>query len=184
MMLLNCGVGEDSWESLDYKEIKPVNPKRNHCWIFIGRADAEAETPILWPPDAKNWLIRKDPDAGKDWRQEEKGTTEDEMVGWHHWLDGHEFEWALGVGGRWTGKSCVLQFMGSQRVGHNRVPELNWTDTQFWGFPSGWVIQNLPANAGDASSNPGSGISHGEENGNPLQYPCLGNPMDIWPGGL
>ena len=77
---------------LDCKEIKPVNPKGNQSWIFIGRTDAEAETPILWPPDAKNWLIRKDPDAGKDWRQEEKGMTEDEMVEWHHQLNGYEFE--------------------------------------------------------------------------------------------
>ena len=74
------------------------NPKRNQSWIFIGRTDAEAEGPILWPPDAKNWLIRKDPDAGKDWRQEEKGMAEDEMVGWQHWLDGHEFEQASGDG--------------------------------------------------------------------------------------
>ena len=77
---------------LDLKEIKPVYPKENQPWIFIGRTDAEAETPILWSPDAKNWLIWKDPDAGKDWRREEKGPTEYEMVGWHHWLDGHEFE--------------------------------------------------------------------------------------------
>jgi len=76
---------------LDCKEIKPVNPKGNQSWIFIGRTDAEAETPILWPPDAKNWLIGKDPDAGKDWRWE-KGMTKDEMVGWHHWINGHEFE--------------------------------------------------------------------------------------------
>ena len=82
---------------LDYKEIKSVNPKGNQSWIFIGRTDAEAETPILWPPDVKNWLIGKDPDVGKDWRQE-KRVTEDEMVGWHHWLDGQEFEQALGVG--------------------------------------------------------------------------------------
>ena len=77
---------------LDYKEIQPVHSKGNQSWIFFRRTDAEAETPILWPPDAKNWLTRKDPDARKDWRREEKGTTEDEMVGWHHWLDGHEFE--------------------------------------------------------------------------------------------
>ena len=77
--------------SLDCKEIKPVNPEENQSWIFIGRTDAEAEVPILWPSDAKNWLIRKDLDAGKDQRQEEKGTTEDEMVGWHHRLNGHEF---------------------------------------------------------------------------------------------
>ena len=78
--------------SLDYKKIKPISPKGNQTWIVIGRIDAEAETPILWPPDAKNWLIGKDPDAGKDWRWEEKGTTEDEMVGWHHPLNGHQFE--------------------------------------------------------------------------------------------
>ena len=83
---------------LDCKEIQPVHPKGNQSWIFIGRTDAEAEAPILWPPDVKNWLLRKDPDAGKDWRQEEKGMTEDEMVGWHHWFDGHEFEQALSVG--------------------------------------------------------------------------------------
>ena len=77
---------------LDCKEIQSVHPKGNQSWIFIGRTDAEAEAPILWPPDVKNWLIGKDPDAGKDWRQEEKGTTEDETVGWHHQLDGHEFE--------------------------------------------------------------------------------------------
>ena len=77
---------------LDCMEIQPVHPKGNQSWIVIGRIDAEAETPIFWPPDAKNWLLGKDPDAGKDWRWEEKGTTENEMVGWHHWLYGHEFE--------------------------------------------------------------------------------------------
>ena len=83
---------------LDSKEIKPVNPKGNQSWIFIGRTDAEAEAPILWPPDVKNWLIGKDPDAGKEWRQEEKGMTEDGIVGWHHWLNGHAIEQAPGVG--------------------------------------------------------------------------------------
>ena len=88
---------EKTLESLlDCKEVKPVNLKRNQSWIFIGRTNAEA--PILWPPDVKTWLIGKDPDTGKDWRQEEKGMTEDEMAGWHHWLDGHEFEQAPGVG--------------------------------------------------------------------------------------
>ena len=76
---------------LDCKEIQPVHPKGDQSWEFIGRTDVEAETPVLWPPDAKNWLIWKDPDAGKDWRQEEKGTTEDKMVCWHHRLNGHEF---------------------------------------------------------------------------------------------
>ena len=77
---------------LDYKEIQPVSPKENQSLIFTGRTDAEAETPIFWLPDVKNWLIGKEPDAGKDWRREEKGMTEDEMVGWHHSHDGHEFE--------------------------------------------------------------------------------------------
>ena len=94
---------------LDCKEIQPVHPKGNQSWIFLGRTDTEAESPILWPPDVRNWLTGKDTDAGKDWRQEEKGTTEDEMVGWHHWLDGHEFEQALGVGeGQGSLASCSL----------------------------------------------------------------------------
>ena len=83
---------------LDCKEIQPVNPKGNEPWIFIGTTNAEAESPILWPPDVRSQLIRKDPDAGKDWRQEEKGTTEDEIVGWHHQLNGHDFEQVLGDG--------------------------------------------------------------------------------------
>ena len=83
---------------LDCKEIQPVHPKGNKSWIFIGRTDVEAETLIIWQPDVKKWLVGKDPDAGKDWRKEEKGTTEDQMVGWHHWLNGHEFEQALDVG--------------------------------------------------------------------------------------
>ena len=84
---------EKTFESpLDSKEIQPVHPKGNQSWIFIGRTGAEAETPIIWPPDVKSWLIWKDPDAGKDWRQEEEGMTEDEMAGWHHRLNGHEFE--------------------------------------------------------------------------------------------
>ena len=89
LMLLHCDVGEDSWDS---KEIKPVNPKGNQHWIFIGRTDVKAEALILWPPDAKNWLIWKDSDARKDWSWEKKGMTEGETVGWHHWLKGNEFE--------------------------------------------------------------------------------------------
>ena len=92
---------------LDCKEIQPVHPKGNQSWILIRKSDAEAETPILWPPDVKNWLIWKDPDSGKDWRREEKTTTEDEMVQWHHWLSGHWSWW-------WTGRPGVLQSMGSQ----------------------------------------------------------------------
>ena len=107
---------------LDCKEIKPFDPKGNQSWICIGRNDAEAKTPIFWPPHAKSWLIGKDPDAGRDWGQEEKGTTEDEMAGWHYWLDGRESEWTLGVG---DGRPGVLRFMGSQRVRHDWVTELN-----------------------------------------------------------
>ena len=90
LMLLNCGVGEDSWSPLNCKDIQPVYPKGDQSWVFIGRTDDEGETPVLWPPHGKSWLIGKDPDAGTDWGQEEKGTTEDEIVGWHHWLNGHE----------------------------------------------------------------------------------------------
>ena len=118
---------EKTFESpLDCKEIQPVHPKGNQSRIFIGRTHAEAETPILWPPDVKNGLIWKDLDAGKDWRWEEKGMTEDEMVGWHHRLNGYEFEWTPGVGdGQRPG---VLWFMGSQRVGQDWATELNWTE--------------------------------------------------------
>ena len=98
---------------LDSKEIQLVHPKGYQSWVFFGRTDAKAETPILWPPDAKSWLIGKDPDAGKDWGQEEKGTTEDKIVGWHHRLNGHEFGWTLGVGDGQGGLACCVQFMGS-----------------------------------------------------------------------
>ena len=97
-MLLNCGVGETLESPLDSKEIQPVHHKGNQSWIFIGRTDAEAEAPVLWPPDTKSHLIEKGPDARKDWGQEKKGMTEDEMVGWHHWLNEHEFEQTRGDG--------------------------------------------------------------------------------------
>jgi len=93
-MLSNCGAGEDIESHLDSKKIKPVNPKGNQFWIFIGRTHAEAETPILWPFDVKSRFTEKDPDAVKNWGQEEKGETEDEMSGWHHWLNGYNFEQA------------------------------------------------------------------------------------------
>ena len=119
LMLLNCGVGEDSWESLDSKEIKPVNPKGNKPWIFIGRIDAEAEAPILWPPDVNSPFLEKDTDAGKNWRHEEKGTTEDKMVRWNYQFNEQEFEQTER---QWrTGKPKMLQSMGSQRVRHNWV---------------------------------------------------------------
>ena len=92
LMFLDVVLEKTLESPLDYKEIQPAHPKGNQSWIFVRRTDVEAEPPILWPPDVKSQFIRKDPDAGKDWRQEEKGMTEDEMVGWHHWLDRHEFE--------------------------------------------------------------------------------------------
>ena len=111
-----------------YKESKPVNRKGNQCWMFTGRTDAEAEALILWPPDVKNWLIGKDPVAGKDWRQEEE-TTEDEMVGWHHQLDGHEFEHTLGDGEGQGGLAGCGPW-GCKESRYNWASELNWTDSQ------------------------------------------------------
>ena len=111
---------------LDFKEIQPVHPRGNQSWIFTGRTDAEAEILILWPPAVKNWLIRKDPDAGKDWRQEEKGMTEDEMIGWHHQLNGHEFEYILGAGDGQGGLACCDSW--GCGVGHDWETELNWTE--------------------------------------------------------
>ena len=101
---------------LDSKDIQPVHPKGDQSWVFIGKTNVEAETPILWPPDAKSWLTWQDLDAGKDSGQEEKGMTEDKIVGWHH---RREFRW-------WTGRPCTLRFMGLQRVGHDWATELNW----------------------------------------------------------
>ena len=119
---------EKTLESLlDCKEIKPVHPKGNQSWIFIGRTDAEA--PILWPPDVKNWLLGKDPDAGQDWRWEEKGTTEDEMVGWHHLFTGHESEQTLGIGDGQVSLACCSPW------GHKELDtteRLNWTEALYY----------------------------------------------------
>ena len=114
---------------LDCKEIQPVHPEGNQSWIFIGRTDAEVETPILWPHDAKNWFIGKDPMLEKiEGGGEEKGTTEDAMVGWHHWLNGHEF-WVNSVSWWWTGRPGVLQSMGLQ----SQTPLSNWTELSLSG---------------------------------------------------
>ena len=109
---------------LDCKEIQPVHPKGDQSWVFIGRTDAE--TPILWPPHVKSWLIGKDPDAGRDWGQEKKGTTEDEMVGWHHQLEGHRFGWTPGVGDGQGDLACCSSW--DRRVGHYWATEMNWTE--------------------------------------------------------
>ena len=124
-MLLNCGVGEDSWESLGLQGEPTSHPKGNQSWIFIGRTDAEAEAPILWPPDVTNWLIGKDPGAGKDWGQEQKGTTEGEMVEWHHRLNGHESEWTPGVGDGQGSLACYSPWHCKEL---DTTERLNWTD--------------------------------------------------------
>ena len=126
---------------LDCKEIQLVHPKGNQSRIFIGRTDAEAETPILWPPDANNWLIGKDPDAGQDWRQEEKGTTEDEMVGWHPRLDAHEFEETPGVGDGQGGLVCCSSSGHKESDMTDHWTELNWVSRMF-----SWILWVFLAN--------------------------------------
>ena len=123
-MLLNCGVGEDSWESLDCKEIQLVHSEGDQPWDFFGRTDVEAETPVVWPPHA-SWLIGKDSDAGKDWGQEEKGTTEDEITGWRHWLDGRESEWTQEVGDGQGGLACCDSWDHKEL---DTTEQLNWTE--------------------------------------------------------
>ena len=115
--------------SLDCKEVQSVHPKGNQSWIFIGRTDAQAETPTLLPTDAKNWLIGKDPDAGKDWRQKEKGMTEDEKVGWHHWCDGHDFDKVSEVGDGQGSLACCCPW-GRKEL--NTTEQLNWIEPLFW----------------------------------------------------
>ena len=110
---------------LDCKEIQTVHPKGVPSWVFIGKTDVEAETPIFWPPDEKSWLIWKDPDAGKDWGQKEKGMTEDEMVGWHHRLNGHRFGWTLGVVDGHGGLACCSSW---SRKESDTTEQLNWTE--------------------------------------------------------
>ena len=120
LMLLNCGIEEDS---LAFKEVQPVHPKEDQSWMFIERTDVEAETPVLWPPNVKSWLIGNNPDAGKGWRWEEKGMTENEMVGWHHWLNG--WVWVNSRSWWWTGKPGMLQSMGLQ----SQTQLSSWTET-------------------------------------------------------
>ena len=130
-MLLKCGVGEDTCESLGLQG-DPTSPsKGDQSWVFIGRTDAKAETPILWPPHVKSWLIGKDSDAGRDWEQEEKWMTEDEMAGWHHQLDGHEFEWTPGVGDGQGGLACCNSW---GRIESDMTQWLNWTELNWDGF--------------------------------------------------
>ena len=159
---------------LDSKEIQPVHPKRCQSWIFIGRTDAEAETPILWSPDVKNWLIGKDPDVRKDWRREEKGNNR----GWDGWTASpNQWTWVW-VNSRswwWIGRPGVLQSMGSQRVRHGRATELNWTD--IWSRLFNWLV--TPNNFFQCACCLGEGNTGSiGSTGSPLQYSCLENPMD------
>ena len=133
-MLLSCGVGEDSWESLGlqghptspfWRRLALISFFGRNSLVFFGRNDAKAETPILWPLHAKTWLIGKDADAGRDWRREEKGMTEDEVVGWHHRLDAHEFVWTPGVGNGQGGLACCNSW---GRKESDMTERLNWTD--------------------------------------------------------
>ena len=121
---------------LKCKQIKPDNPKGNQSWIFIGRTDAKVETPVLWSPDVKNWLIGNDSDAGKDWRQEERGTTEAVMVEWHLWLDGHEFEQGLGTGEGQGSLACCSPWGCKES---DTTEQLNWTElnTYMWNLENG-----------------------------------------------
>ena len=129
LMLLNCGGTLES--PLDCKEIQPVHPKGDQSWVFIEKTDVEAETPTLWPPNAKSWLIWKDPDPGKDWGEEEKGTTEDEMVGWHHWLNGDGFGWTPGVGDGPGGLACRGSWSFKSQTWLSDWTELNWTNNKW-----------------------------------------------------
>ena len=161
---------------LDCKEIQPVHPRGDQSWVFIGRTDAEAEAPILWPPDAKSWLIGKDPDAEKDWGQEEKGMTEDE------WLDVIIDSMDMALGELWDllmdreAWRAAVHGASKSQTWLSDWTELNWC--QCLGFPGGSVVKNPPAKAGDMHLNPGLIWSPGGENGNPLQYSCQNNPMD------
>ena len=110
---------------LDCEEIHPVHPKGDQSWVFIGSTDAEAETPVLWPPHGKSWLIGKDPDAGRDWGQEEKGKTEDELAGWHHWLEGRKSEWTPGVCDGQGGLACCNSWV---RKESDTTEQLNWSE--------------------------------------------------------
>ena len=124
-------------KTLDCKEIQPVHSKGDQSWVFFGRNGAKAETPVLWPPHAKNWLIGKDSDAGRDWWQEEKGMTKDEKAGWHHWLNGREFEWTPGIGDGQGGLVCCNSW---DRKESDTTEWLNWTDLT-WTKP--WIFKYL-----------------------------------------
>ena len=129
---------------LGCKEIHPVHSKGDQPWVFFGRTDAKAETPVLWPPHVKSWLIGKDSDPGRDWGHEEKGTTEDEMAGWHHWLDGCEFECTLGVGDGQGGLTCCNSW---GRKESDTTEQLNWTEGLFSKFYMLFLLKEISTSA-------------------------------------
>ena len=142
---------ESPW---DCKDIQPVHPKGNQSWVFIGRTDVEAVTLVLWPPDVKGWLIWKDPHAGKDWGWEEKGTTQDEMVGWHHRLDGHEFGWTPGVGDGQKGLACAVHGVARTWTRLSDWTELSAVSSTQWAAINGWLtwLMNGCFRSGEASA--------------------------------
>ena len=164
---------------LDCKEIQPVHSEGDQPWDFFWRNDPKTETPVLWPPHAKSWLIGKDPDGGRDGGQEEKGTTEDEMSGWHHRLNGREFEWTPGVGDGQGGLVCWDSWgrKESDMTERPNCTELNWILLRR-ASQVAQLEKDLPASAGNTGLIPGSERPPGEGNGNPLQYSCLENSMD------
>ena len=176
---------------LDCKEIQIIHSEGGQPWDFFGRNDAKAKTPVLWPPHAKSWLIGKDSDAGRAWGQEEKGTAEDEMAGWHRWLDGRQSEWTPGVGDGQAALACCDSW---GRKESDTTERLNWTEPQldswvgkicwkrdrlptpvFLGLPCGSAGKESTCNAGDLDLICGLGSSPGEQKGYPLQYSGLEN---------
>ena len=155
--------------------------KEIRLWDFFGRNDAKAETPVLWPPHAKSWLTGKDSDAGRNWGQEEKGTTEDEMAGWHHWLDGHESEWTPGVR---DGQGCLACCDSWGHKESDTTEQLIWSDLNIIGLPWWLSSKESACDTGDMGLTPGSGRYLGGGHGNLLQCSCLENPIDRgawWP---
>ena len=179
LMLLNYGVGEDSWESLgDCKEIQQVHSKGDQPWVFFGRNDAKAETPVLWPPHVKNWLIGKDSDAGRDWGQEEKGTTEDEMAGWHHWLNGYESAWTLGVCDGQGGRVCRDSW---GRKESDMTERLKWSKLNLHIIT---LVENKVSAWFDGFWQTGTSCEHNYSDGTERLFHlpfCRQSPFYLWP---
>ena len=192
LMFLTAELEKTLEGPLDCKEIQPVHSKGDQSWVFFGKTDAKVKAPILWPPHAKSWLIGKDSDAGRDWGQEEKGTTEDEMAGWYHRLNGREFEWTLGVGDGQGGLACCDSWGCKES---DTTERLNWTELKQSARIHGSLFRKCRAGVQQSGGKVRQSIRglgdefpscclEGPEDplekemANPLQYSCLGNPMD------